>query len=109
MGLRQFISKSRPVSGRLFFGLPDRNEGGGGKASGHRPICPDGAWDRERGAQFPLWGESLPRLEGATSRHRWIDVCGGGWGFTRWMDRGVVWSLDRIQRVISFFLIPLLL
>ena len=28
MGLRQFISKSRPVSGRLFFGLPDRNEGG---------------------------------------------------------------------------------
>ena len=59
--------------------------------------------------QFPLWGESPPRPEGATSRHRRIDVCGGGWGFTRWMDRGVVWSLDRIQRVISFFLIPLFL
>ena len=95
--------------GGFFWFVGSKRGVGGGKASGHRSICPDGAWDLERGAQFPLWGESLSRPEGATSRHRRIDVCGGGWGFTRWMDRGVVWSLDRIQRVISFFLIPLLL
>lgn len=91
MGLWEFISKSRPSFRAAFFGLSDRNEG----------------W--ERCAQFPLWGESLPRPEGATSRRRRIDVCGGGWGFTRWMDRGVMWSLDGSQRLISFFLIPLFL
>ena len=103
------FKKPSGFPGGFFLVCRIETRGGGGKASGHRPICPDGAWDLERGAQFPLWGESLSRPEGATSRRRWIDVCGGGWGFTRWMDRGVVWSLDRIQRVISFFLIPLLL
>ena len=108
MGLREFISKSRPGFRAAFFWFVGSKRGVGvEKPLDIVSFAPTG--HRKRGTQFPLWGESLSRPEGATSRRRRIDVCGGGWGFTRWMDRGVVWSLDRIQRVISFFLIPLLL
>lgn len=110
MGLRELISKSHPGFRTAFFWFAGSKRGVGvEKPLVIVPFALVGTWDWERGAQFPLWGESLSRPKGSTSRYRRIDVCGGGWGFTRYMDRGVVWSLDRIQCVISFFLIPLFL
>jgi hypothetical protein len=91
MGLREFISKSRPNFRAAFFWSVGSKRGGNGVP------------------QFPLWGESPPRPEGATSRRRRIDVCGGGWGFTSRLDRGVMGSPDESRRAIPLFLIPLFL